>query len=208
MKKIASQWIKTFFKDLFPGLNLSKSPDNSSDLRPTQLWGLRLGFHLAIMNNDTKPSLRNNVSKEVIKETIKVWWHVANRHDAMKTIDWLVEEGHRKAFGNEEIIAWDFGRLVRLARFFFSADYISEEEAWQLIKYAALTVQPLFNSWKEYHESYALGRKLWLKSWNEPEEPEEFMLQMQRQFRYPDKSLIKNLPWKMVLIWETPANCN
>jgi hypothetical protein len=63
------------------------------------------------------------------------------------------QAGHVRAF--------DFGRVPNLARFGFTADYISAKEAWQWIARAALATQPLFASWSEFATNYRLGHEFW-----------------------------------------------
>jgi hypothetical protein len=58
------------------------------------------------------------------------------------------------------VAAWDFDRLVTVARWCYSAEYISEEEAWSYIEKAASMAKESFNSWEEYYISFAYGRAI------------------------------------------------
>lgn len=69
------------------------------------------------------------------------------------------------AFNDENlskgISAWDFGRLVTVARSAFSADYIDEQTAWGYIREAyRLTIQE-YSNWKEVAAAYLVGRGMW-----------------------------------------------
>jgi hypothetical protein len=91
-------------------------------------------------------------------------------------MDWLVEEGHR---GNADfvaqaeaaipdpearqrgLLAWDFSRLVLLARSCYFAGYIDEATAWSYIDKAAQGVAGRFTTWSEYGKGFVAVRELW-----------------------------------------------
>ncbi|WP_055669226.1 DUF1266 domain-containing protein [Desnuesiella massiliensis] len=56
--------------------------------------------------------------------------------------------------------AWDSDRLVNVARWCYSADYITEEEAWDYIEKAVAMTKSSLNSWEEYYISFAYGRAI------------------------------------------------
>lgn len=56
--------------------------------------------------------------------------------------------------------AWDSDRLVNVARWCYSADYITEEEAWSYIEKAVAMTKSSLNSWEEYYISFAYGRAI------------------------------------------------
>ncbi|KDN11418.1 hypothetical protein BGI40_08925 [Snodgrassella communis] len=55
-------------------------------------------------------------------------------------------------------IAWDLGRLVYIARASYVAGYIDKDQAWQSINSVLPTVKQYFANWKEFGQSYMLGR--------------------------------------------------
>lgn len=59
---------------------------------------------------------------------------------------------------NVDMGAWDYDRLVTVARWSYIAGYISEEEAWKYCETAKNLAQASYNSWQEYFVSHALGR--------------------------------------------------
>ena len=56
--------------------------------------------------------------------------------------------------------AWDYDRLVNVARWSYSAGYITEEEAWSYIQKAREMAQTEFSSWDEYLASNVYGRSI------------------------------------------------
>lgn len=61
------------------------------------------------------------------------------------------------------LTAWDMARAVMVAGRCCWAEYLSEEEAWQLIMTAAAKVQKTFPSWRMFVVNYELGRLFWSK---------------------------------------------
>lgn len=58
-------------------------------------------------------------------------------------------------------IAWDLGRIVYIARASYTLGYINEQEAWDAINATLPQVKQSFSSWKEFGQSYMLGRAIW-----------------------------------------------
>ena len=56
--------------------------------------------------------------------------------------------------------AWDYDRLVNVARFSYSAGYITEQEMWDYINKAVTQAKNDYNSWEEYFAGVMLGRTL------------------------------------------------
>ena len=57
--------------------------------------------------------------------------------------------------------AWDFGRVVAIARAAYDCGYIGETEAWALIGEAEARARQIYRSWKDFAASYLIGRALW-----------------------------------------------
>ena len=64
-------------------------------------------------------------------------------------------------YSNQSITGWDYGRYINLCRWAVSAGYLSEEEAWPRVMYAAAVLQQNFGSWSEFGENYLVGREFW-----------------------------------------------
>lgn len=68
---------------------------------------------------------------------------------------------NRQNFRNGDLIAWDFARLINVARHGYTAGYINEQEAWQFIGAAARVLQSTYGGWHELSDNYALGWRFW-----------------------------------------------
>jgi hypothetical protein len=59
------------------------------------------------------------------------------------------------------VAAWDYSRVVSLARAAYDAGFISDAQAWQAIEQAAAAAREDNHSWPEFVASYLIGRTLW-----------------------------------------------
>jgi hypothetical protein len=57
--------------------------------------------------------------------------------------------------------AWDFSRLVYLARDGYALGFLSEEEAWSWLREAADALRDDYSSWLDFGQAYILGRRFW-----------------------------------------------
>jgi hypothetical protein len=105
----------------------------------------------------------------------------------------FVHANHAR-FKNGDIVAWDFTRVINVARWGFSAGYISEGRAWSHALEAARVLQREYDSWAELSDNFFLGRRFW--SLDEP---------MQEQFNEAAHWLQTDpaSPWQQ-LAWRTP----
>lgn len=62
---------------------------------------------------------------------------------------------------HDSILAWDFCRLISVARFGAAAGYVSEEEAWEWILNSSEVLKNQFSSWRTMSENYLVGRQFW-----------------------------------------------
>jgi len=76
---------------------------------------------------------------------------------------------HRNDLAIKKLYAWDYMRMVSVARWSYAAGYLSEDEAWQYLLYAGKNLQKLYGSWKELGDNYVLGRTFWLADGYHPE---------------------------------------
>lgn len=60
----------------------------------------------------------------------------------------------------ETVAAWDYDRLVTLARWCYGADYLSQEEAQAYLTQAAGAAVESYGSWEEYFAGAVLGKAL------------------------------------------------
>jgi hypothetical protein len=59
------------------------------------------------------------------------------------------------------MLIWDLGRLINIARFAFDAGLIDRKTALAYLKDAALLVKDAYKSWKELSVGYQFGRAVW-----------------------------------------------
>ena len=58
-------------------------------------------------------------------------------------------------------LAWDLCRAADLINNGYSARYLNENEAWQLLYYNARLMQAGFSSWQEMSDNFLDGREIW-----------------------------------------------
>lgn len=85
----------------------------------------------------------------------------------IKSYDFTFE--HRDDLYPKSLIAWDFVRLVNVARWSYTAGYITEDEAWRYMLFAGQKLQSEYSSWKELANHYILGRTYWNHETDHPD---------------------------------------
>jgi hypothetical protein len=99
---------------------------------------------------------------------------------------------NRARFKNGDLLAWDLARLINVARFGFSAGYLSEAEAWEVITVAADHLKAEYASWEEVSDNYLLG----FSFWQDGAPPDEFLLEAATWLKTDPASPWKALPWR------------
>ena len=180
-----------------------------------QFRALAFGAVLAERNRNSHQFLftdRTGYSAEKWgKELLSGGWGVDSRADLISRLEWLLTEGHRVGFQNdlkngelpkflkkgpEDILAWDFGRMVNVARWGYGAGYIDGNEAWNWLLTASYGSQLAFNSWKEFGESYMAGRSYW--AGKKIKEMDDETKEAYDRLLYPEN---KKSPW-IAIPWE------
>jgi len=64
---------------------------------------------------------------------------------------------------HRSLIAWDFGRLIMLARWGFSIGFLTEAEAWGWVDRAGAQIEGHFRYWLDVGENYLAGVRFWSK---------------------------------------------
>jgi len=83
-------------------------------------------------------------------------WRIRTRDELLSTIDSLLQD-----HGNRMELAWNYSRAVNLARWGYGANFLSEDETWNLIVPAAQRLQLSFGSWQELGLAYLNARSRW-----------------------------------------------
>ncbi len=60
------------------------------------------------------------------------------------------------------LLAWDLGRIASVARWSYTANYVSADEAWEWILLASTRIQSCYQSWEEFGQGWLLGFGYWL----------------------------------------------
>ena len=145
-------------------------------LPPQRLWALGTTALLVQSNGDSHELLGSRPPSDQpwARYALSQWWNIKNQQQAIDTLDWLEETGHRKFYQRKErwprqqrkplelYLAWDYCRLVWVAGVSSIAGYLTEDEAWKRIMPVARAIQTNYSSWQEMGEDYLRGRELWL----------------------------------------------
>lgn len=105
------------------------------------------------------------------------------------TLRFIVD--HHGRFKNGDLVAWDFARLINVARFGFSAGYLPEVDAWQIITRAARRLASEYDSWQELSDNYVLG----LRYWQDGAQPDPFFLEAATWLASDPASPWRTVPW-------------
>lgn len=106
----------------------------------------------------------------------------------------VVKDNYKK-LGNKSLLGWDYCRYISLCRWGYFVGYLSEDEAWEEIIYAAEILNETFDSWADLGQNYLIGRKFW--SYNETLESEgRFNKVYERLLNHPE-SPWNIIPWKL-----------
>ena len=164
----------------------SPNPVIQSFAYRVECWALALGavYHVLYEKADRfdeipfdrMDSIKHLHGAGSARTTLTASWDIngilpsERKKKAIKTLNWLVYEGHRAPFQHEidfagtgELphLAWDLARAVHLAQTCYAAGYILAEEAWHYVFAAALLAQSNFRSWSHFGQCYLTGHKLW-----------------------------------------------
>lgn len=72
-------------------------------------------------------------------------------------------------FEGHSMKAWDYARFVNNVNMGYSAGYITENEAYELLAKVVPLAQAAYDSWGAYYDDFLLGRELWSNGSNESE---------------------------------------
>ncbi len=115
------------------------------------------------------------------------------RDSDIKDIHDIAKQVHDLA-GDKTLIAWDFARLINVARWCYSMGWINEEEAWTYIVPAAIKIQSTYSSFEEFGRHYIYGRAYWMRDLNANKQQENIL-----KFLINEKN---STPWT-TMSWQT-----
>ena len=124
--------------------------ENKDDVYNTVAWLLNEGHtdeYLGYANADTVDEL---IDEDMDEEEIEI---AKNGFEFTKYFKDKLPENI--------ILGWDYGRAAAIVRWSYFMNYISEEEAWEILDKIAGVMIGAFNSWKEFGISYIVGGLFW-----------------------------------------------
>ena len=124
--------------------------ENKDDVYNTIAWLLNEGHtdeYLDYANADTIDEL---INEDMDEEEIEI---VKNGFEFAKYF--------KDKFPENIMLGWDYGRAAAIVRWSYFMNYISEEEAWEILDKIAGVMIGAFNSWKEFGISYIVGGLFW-----------------------------------------------
>lgn len=124
--------------------------ENKDDIYNTISWLLNEGHtdeYLGYANADTVDEL---IDEDMDEEEIEI---VKNGFEFAKYFKDKLPENI--------MLGWDYGRAAAIVRWSYFMNYISEEEAWEILDKIAGVMIGAFNSWKEFGISYIVGGLFW-----------------------------------------------
>ena len=156
-------------------------------LSATEVRGLATGAILAFRGNEplrALPSPRPAALAEG-KENLAQWWGITNTAEAIERLERLHYAGHRQELHPQlqsqperwhavfranpflakrlvtSVAAWDYARLVNVARWCYDYGYLNWEQAWPFIDAATRLGLRDFYSWESFATSFVAGRLMW-----------------------------------------------
>lgn len=122
---------------------------------------LREGGHSASMIE-----LLNIIESQPDKSLLD--YAISNNLDEVKTrrLIFLSNFSNLPGLRERSLKAWDYGRSISLCRWGYTAGFLSESEAWDLIFVYRNEIVTLYNSWEDYAANYLLGRMFWSRTPN------------------------------------------
>ena len=124
--------------------------ENKDDVYNTIAWLLNEGHtdeYLGYADADTVDEL---INEDMDEEEIEI---VKNGFEFAKYFKDKLPENI--------MLGWDYGRAAAIVRWSYFMNYISEEEAWEILDKIAGVMIGTFNSWKEFGISYIVGGLFW-----------------------------------------------
>jgi hypothetical protein len=109
-----------------------------------------------------------------------------------------------KQLGDKSIIGWDYTRYVALCRWGYTAEFLTEEEAWDRIMPVAKKLQKTFDSWDDFGNNYLIGRQFW--SYKQTRESGGDFKKAYHRLTTSAHSPWKKYPWDMDLSGNNVTN--
>jgi len=184
----------------------------------TEIRGLATGAILFYWGDDPIKILPHLKPKALAenKASTTEWWGIHNTEEALATLQWLRQEGHRQEFNDQlksqplhwhkqfeantflktrtvtTVGAWDYGRMVNVARWCYDYGYLTWEQAWRYIDLATRMALRDYPSWESFTTGFVAGRIMW----NPSSETHDDVADIARYLVESNLSLWRDIPWQ------------
>lgn len=124
--------------------------ENKDDVYNTIAWLLNEGHTDEYLGYADAETINELINEDMDEEEIEI---VKNGFEFTKYFKDKLPENI--------MLGWDYGRAAAIVRWSYFMNYISEEEAWEILDKIVGVMIGAFNSWKEFGISYIVGGLFW-----------------------------------------------
>ncbi len=186
--------VSNFFVEALTPSWMKKRMAQARVLTEDQRWALVAAAQLTALNQDSHETLDPDPAKDSADWGMALgsWWEVFDRAGLLEQLAALKQSGHRVELRDvlgHDVLAWDYARLINVARWGYGARYLQEDEAWSHILEAAGQLRSRYSSWTDLAHDYVLGHDAWAGG------PDASLEQATAKLLDPDN---KKSPWNQV----------
>ena len=135
------------------------------------------------LSRDARGGLADPRPAAVVRLQLQRDWDVGTREEALRTVAWLRDVGHRAdleealesdrseqspyvvahraELAKHRILAWDLCRAISVARAAHTLGLLTEEETWEAVLDAGARLRAEYASWQELGDDFLLGLGFW-----------------------------------------------
>ena len=124
--------------------------ENKDDVYNTIAWLLNEGHTDEYLGYANAETINELINEDMDEEEIEI---VKNGFEFTKYF--------KDKLPKNIMLGWDYERAAAIVRWSYFMNYISEEEAWEILDKIAGVMIGTFNSWKEFGISYIVGGLFW-----------------------------------------------
>ena len=92
--------------------------------------------------------------KNDIRGVLESWWDITDKES-------LLEQSEELKTGDSRYKAWDYARLVNNAALGYAAEYLTKEEATEMVEEVLPLAREKYKTWEEYYADFNSGRQEW-----------------------------------------------
>ncbi|UOQ52540.1 DUF1266 domain-containing protein [Hymenobacter cellulosivorans] len=186
---------------------------------PTEIRGLATGGILFFYGDNPIKILPQLKPDELVerKAATAQWWGIYDTEDALTALQNLRKGGHRQDFQNQlkheslhwynlfatnpflksrtvtNVGAWDYARMVNVARWCYDYGYLSWEQAWPFIDAGTRLALRDYDSWDSFAAGFVAGRLMW----DVQNDSHADIAEIARYLIESNVSLWRDIPWQL-----------